>query len=379
MGFDLTEEQLLIKNMVNEFVESEVKPIAGEIDKEHRFPSESIAPMAELGLFGFNLPEEFGGNGCDAMSYVLATEEMAKWSAAHAMIIGSQCSLVGPIIAKYGTQAQQERILPGMISGEKMGCFCLSESGAGCDASGQQTTAVRQGDNYVINGSKLWITAAPQGEVFVVFAATDKSKGIKGISAFLVERDNPGIKIGLPEDKMGMNGSQTCAVDFADCVIPAENLLGQEGKGFNIAMETLDGGRLSCSAIALGLAQSALDATIAYTKARIQFGKPICANQGVQWMLVDMANRVDCARLLVYRAAHAKESGQPYSLESAQAKLYAAEAAMFVTEKAVQLHGGMGYTKSYPVERFMREAKLTEIFEGTSEVQRMVIAKHILA
>lgn len=379
MDFQLTEEQVLIRDMVREFVENDIKPIAGAIDKEHRFPSESVAPMAELGLFGFNIDEAYGGTEADAISYVLATEEMAKVSASHAMIMGSQCSLTGPIIQKYADEETKARILPGVVSGEKLGCFCLSEPSAGCDAAAQETTAVRKGDNYVINGSKLWITAAPQGAFFIVFAMTDKNKGVKGITAFLVERDNPGISIGLPEDKMGMNGSETCSVSFSDCVVSARAMLGEEGKGFNIAMETLDGGRLSCSALALGIAQSALDATITYTKERIQFGKPIAANQGIQWVLVDMATRVDCARMLVYRAAATKMAGLPYTRESAQAKLYAAETATYVTQKAVQLHGGMGYTKSYPVERLMREAKLTEIFEGTSEVQRMVIAKHILA
>ncbi len=379
MDLRLTEEQVLIRDMVREFVEQEVKPIAAEIDRNHRFPEESIAPMAELGLFGFNIPEEYGGSSADALSYMLATEEIAKVSAAHAMIMGSQCSLTGPILLKYADEATKKRLLPEVVSGKSLGCFCLSEPSAGCDAAGQQTTAVRKGESYVINGSKLWITGAPQGAFFIVFAMTDKSKGVKGISAFLVERGNPGMSIGLPEDKMGMNGSQTCAVDFSDCVVPASALLGEEGKGFQVAMETLDGARLSCAALALGLAQSALDATIQYTKERIQFGKPIAANQGIQWVLVEMATRVDCARMLMYRGAAAKMAGEPYSKESAQAKLYAAETAMYVTEKAVQLHGGMGYTKSYPVERLMREAKLTEIFEGTSEVQRMVIAKHILS
>ncbi|PWC12092.1 acyl-CoA dehydrogenase [Brenneria roseae subsp. americana] len=379
MNFQLTEEQSLIKNMIREFVENEIQPIAAAIDKEHRFPRESIAPMAELGLFGFNIDEEYGGSDADVISYVLATEEMAKVSAAHAMIMGSQCSLTGPIIQKYADAETKKRLLPKIVSGESLGCFCLSEPSAGCDAAAQQTTAVRHGDTYVINGSKLWITAAPQGAFFIVFAMTDKSQGVKGITTFLVERDNPGISIGLPEEKMGMNGSDTCAVSFSDCIVPVAHRLGQEGKGFSIAMETLDGGRLSCSAIALGIAQSALDATLAYTKERIQFGKPIAANQGVQWMLVDMATRVDCARMLVYRAAAAKMAGGAYTREAAQAKLYASETATFVTQKAVQLHGGMGYTQSYPVERLMREAKLTEIFEGTSEVQRMVIAKHILA
>lgn len=378
MDFSLTEEQSLIKGMVKEFVEQHVAPIAAEIDRDHRFPSESIKPMADLGLFGFCLPEKYGASNADAISYVLATEEIAKVSAAHAMIIGSQCSLTIPILLKYANDEIKDRVIPGMISGDKLGCFCLSEPGAGCDAASQQTTAVRKGDTYVINGSKLWITAAPAGSVFIVLAMTDKSQGVKGITAFLVEKGTPGITIGQPEEKMGMNGSETCAVDFCDCVIPASNLLGKEGQGFRIAMEALDSGRMSCAAISLGLAQSALDATVKYTKERIQFGKPIAANQGVQWMIADMATRVDCARMLVYRAAALKDAGEKFSKESAMAKLYCAETAMFVTHHAVQLHGGMGYTKSYPVERLFREAKLTEIFEGTSEIQRIVIAKHVL-
>ncbi|WP_059216428.1 acyl-CoA dehydrogenase family protein [Escherichia albertii] len=379
MNLQFTEEQILIRDMVREFVNTEVRPIAAEIDKAHRFPVESIAPMGAAGLFGFNIGEAYGGTEADIISYVLATEEMSKVSAAHAMIMGSQCSLTGPVIEKYADEETRQRLLSGVVSGEKIGCFCLSEPGAGCDAAAQQTVAVRCGNEYVINGSKLWITAAPQGAFYIVFAMTDKSRGVKGITAFLVERDNPGISIGIPEEKMGMNGSDTCSVSFSDCVVSESARLGAEGQGFHIAMETLDGGRLSCAAIALGIAQSALDATIAYTKERIQFGKPIAANQGVQWMLVDMATRVDCARMLVLRAAAAKMACEPYTLESAQAKLYASETASYVAQKAVQLHGGMGYTKSYPVERLMREAKLTEIFEGTSEIQRMVIAKHILA
>lgn len=378
MIYQFTEEQLLIRDMVREFASQHIQPIAAEIDKDHRFPEESIAPMAELGLFGFTLPEEYGGSG-DAVSYVLATEEIAKVSASHTMIIGSQCSLTTPILVKYASDEIKERIIPKMISGEKLGSFCLTETGAGCDASAQQATAVRDGYSYVINGSKMWITNAPQAEVFMVFAMTDKSKGVKGISCFLVERGTPGLSTGEPEDKMGMNASHTTEVVFKDVVVPACNLMGAEGIGFKIAMETLDGGRVSCSAMSVGLAQGALDAALAYTQERIQFGKPIAANQGIQWMLADMGTRVEAARLLSLRAASLKDQKLPYTHAAAMAKLFAAETAMYVTTKAVQLHGGMGYTKSYPVERFMREAKITEIFEGTSEIQRLVIAKHLLS
>lgn len=379
MDFMLTEEQELIRNMVREFVEQHIKPIAAELDAKHRFPDESIPLMAELGLFGFNLPEEYGGSGKDAVAYVIACEEVSKVSAAHAMIIGSQCTLTTPILIKHAKKSIADRIVPDMISGKKLGCFCLTEPAAGCDAAAQQTIAVRDGDNYIINGSKIFITNAPQSEVFIVFAMTDKSKGTKGISAFLVEKGNEGLRCGPPEEKMGMGGSHTTEVFLKNCVVPAENLLGQEGMGFHIAMETLDSGRVGCAAIGLGLAQAALDSTIAYTKERVQFGKPICANQGIQWNIADMGTRVDAARMLIYRAAVAKDSGKPFTRESAMAKLFATETAMYVTEKAVQLHGGMGYTKSYSVERFMREAKVTEIFEGTNEIQRIVIARQLLS
>lgn len=381
MDFTLTEEQVLIRDMVKEFVDQHIKPMATEIDKNHRFPDESIAPMAELGLFGFTLPEEYGGTGNDSLSYVLACEEMAKVSAAHVMIVGGQCTLTTPILVKYAKKELRDRVVPKMISGEYLGCFCLTESGAGCDAAAQQTTAVRKGDSYVINGSKMWISNAPQGSIFIVFAMTDMTKGVKGISAFVVERGAPGtegLSFGLPEDKMGMGASHTTEVVLKDIVVPADNLLGEEGMGFKIAMETLDSGRVGVAAMALGIAQGALDQTIAYTKQRIQFGKPICANQGVQWMLADMATRVDCARMLTYRASFLKDSKVPFTRESAMAKLYATETAMYVTEKAVQLHGGLGYTTSFSVERLMREAKLTEIFEGTNEIQRIVIANQLL-
>ena len=380
MDFSLSEEQLLVRDMVREFTEQYIQPIAAELDEKHRFPEESIGPMAELGFFGFTLPEEYGGSG-DSLCYVVACEEMAKVSAAHVMIVGSQCTLTTPILIKYANRDLRERIVPKMISGDILGCFALSEAGAGCDAAAQQTTAVKQGNSYVINGSKMWISNAPQGKMFIVFAMTDASQGVKGISAFVVEPGAPGTEgfsIGEPERKMGMGGSATTEIVLKDVVVPDSNLLGEEGQGFKIAMETLDGGRVGVAAMALGIAQGALEQTIAYTKQRIQFGKPICANQGVGWMIADMATRVECARLMTYRAAALKDSKCPYTKESAMAKLYATETAMYVTEKAVQLHGGLGYTKEFSVERLMREAKLTEIFEGTNEIQRIVIANQLL-
>ena len=379
MDFQFSEEHTLIQNMVRDFVEQHISPIAAEIDEQHRFPAESILPMGEHGLFGFALPEEFGGTGSDTLSYVLATKEVAKVSAAHAMIMGAQCTLTTPILLNYcNDKSLVERLVPQMISGEKLACFCLTEPGAGCDASAQQTTAVRQGDTYVINGSKVFITNAPQSDVFIVFAMTDKSKGVKGISAFVMEKGTPGLATGAPESKMGINASHTTEVFFSDCVVPASHLLGQEGMGFQIAMKTLDSGRIGVASMALGIAEGALESTIKYVKERVQFGKPLAVNQGLQWTIVDMATRLETAKLLTYQAASFKDSGQPYSYQSAMAKMYATDAAMYITERAVQLHGGMGYTKTYPVERLMREAKVTQIFEGTNEIQRIVMSKYLL-
>ena len=379
MDFQLTEEHELIRNMVKEFVEEHIKPIAAEIDANHRFPSESIAPMAELGLFGFTLPEQYGGNESDSLSYVIASEEIAKVSASHVMILGAQCTLTTPILLKWAHPDIVADLVPSMISGEKLGAFALTEPGAGCDAAAQQTTAVRDGDNYIINGSKIFITNAEQSEVFIVFAMTDKSKGVKGISAFVVERSKTeGFRVGPPEHKMGMHGSHTSEVFLKNCVVPAKNLLGQEGEGFKIAMATLDAGRIGVASMAVGIAQGAMDEALAYIKERVQFGKPIASNQGIQWRVADLATKLEAARLMTYRAAAMKDSGQRFTRESAMAKLYATEVAMEVTTQCVQLMGGLGYTKAFSVERLMREAKITEIFEGTNVIQRIVIAKHVL-
>ncbi|MDR1684957.1 MAG: acyl-CoA dehydrogenase [Desulfovibrio sp.] len=375
----LTEDQELIKNSVREFAETKVKPIASEIDKKHSFPAETVKGMAEQGLFGLTIPEEYEGGGGDTLSYTLAVEELSRVCATHGVILSAHVSLGCFPILKFGTEEQKKKYLPDLATGRKLGAFCLTEPGAGTDAASQKSVAELKGDNYVLNGSKVFITNGGVAETFIYFAMTDKSKGLKGISAFIVEKGFPGFSVGQTEDKLGICASSTTEIILKDCVVPKANLLGKEGDGFKIAMQTLDGGRIGIAAQALGIAQGALEAAIEYAKQRQQFNKPISANQGIQWILADMATQTEAARQLVYKASRVKDSGARYSLEAAQAKLFASEAAMWVTTKAVQVHGGIGYTRSYPVERFMRDAKITEIYEGTSEVQRMVIAGNILA
>ncbi|MCL1916252.1 MAG: acyl-CoA dehydrogenase [Desulfovibrionaceae bacterium] len=375
----LTEEQLAIQKMVREFADKKVAPIAGKADKEHRFPAETVKEMADLNLFGLTIPEEYEGVGGDNVSYSIAVEELSRVCGSHGVILSAHVSLAEFPVAYFGTEAQKKKYLPDMASGRKMGAFCLTEPGAGTDAASQQTEAVLKGDKYIINGSKVFITNGGVAETFIVFAMTDKSKGLKGITAFIVEKKFPGFAVGQLEDKLGICASSTTEIIFKNCEVPLENMLGKEGEGFKIAMQTLDGGRIGIASQALGLAQGALEASITYAKQRLQFGKPISANQGIQWMLADMATQVEAARHMTRNAAMLKDSGQRYSKEAAMAKLFAAETAMWVTTKAVQVHGGIGYTRSYPVERLMRDAKITEIYEGTSEVQRMVISGSILA
>jgi butyryl-CoA dehydrogenase len=375
----LTEDQKLIQNMAREFAEKEVAPIAADIDKNHRFPAETAKKMGELGLLGLTIPEEYEGAGGDTVSYSLAVEELARVCATHSVIISAHVSLGAAPILKFGTDEQKKKYLPDLASGRKLSAFCLTEPGAGTDAASQKSEAVLKGDNYIINGSKVFITNGAYAETFIYFAMTDKSKGLKGISAFIVEKGFPGFSVGQVEDKLGICGSSTTEIILKDCAVPKANLLGKEGEGFKVAMQTLDGGRIGIASQAVGIAQGALEAAITYAKQRVQFGKPISANQGLQWMLADMATRTEAARQLTRHAALAKDTQPRFGLEAAQAKLFAAEAAMWVTTKAVQVHGGIGYTRSYPVERFMRDAKITEIYEGTSEVQRMVIAGNILA
>lgn len=378
MQFELNEEQRLIQAMVKEFATNEVAPIAADIDRDHRFPEELIPQMAELNLLGVPFSDEFGGAGADYLSYVLVVEELARVCASTAVVVSAHTSLGTWPIYQFGTQAQKEKYLPDLASGNKLAAFALTEPGAGTDAAAGKTTAVLEGDEWVLNGSKIFITNGGYADVYIVTAMTDQSVGTKGISAFIVEKDAPGFSVGEKEHKMGIKASSTTPLYFSNCRIPKDAILGKEGQGFKIAMQTLDGGRIGIAAQALGIAQGALDAATNYAKERVQFGKPIAAQQAIQWMIADMATEIDAARLLVYRAAWNKDNGLPYSKEAAMAKLYASETATRVAGKAIQIHGGYGYTENYPVERAYRDAKITEIYEGTSEVQRMVIAGNVL-
>ena len=378
MNFTLTKEQELVRQMVRDFAVNEVKPIAAEIDVTERFPMENVKKMGELGMMGIPFPTEFGGAGGDVLSYILAVEELSKVCATTGVILSAHTSLCASLINENGTPAQKEKYLRDLCTGNKLGAFGLTEPGAGTDAAGQQTTAVLDGDNYILNGSKIFITNGGVADTFIIFSMTDKSKGTKGISAFIVEKGFQGFSIGKKEDKLGIRASSTTELIFENCIVPKENLIGREGKGFGIAMKTLDGGRIGIAAQALGIAEGALEEAIKYMKERKQFGRPISAFQGLQWMVAEMSTKIEAARFLVYKAAWLKENKQPYSVDAARAKLYAAEVAMDVTTKAVQLFGGYGYTKEYPIERMMRDAKITEIYEGTSEVQKMVISGSLL-
>lgn len=374
MNFNLTPTQSLFRQMIREFAEKEVKPLAAEIDEQERFPEESVRKMAGLGLFGIPLPVEYGGAGGDNIMYTIAVEELSRVCATTGVVLSAHTSLCLAPIFENGTEEQKRKYLPKLASGEWLGAFGLTEPNAGTDASAQQTTAVLDGDEWVLNGNKIFITNAGHAHVYVVFAMTDKSLKNKGISAFIVEAGTPGFEIGKKELKMGIRGSATAELIFSDCRIPKENLLGKVGGGFGIAMKTLDGGRIGIASQALGIAQGALDETVKYTMERKQFGKSLSQFQNTQFQMADLKTRVEAARLLVRSAAFKKDSKVPYSPDAAMAKLFAAETAMEVTTKAVQFHGGYGYTREYPVERMMRDAKITEIYEGTSEVQRMVIA-----
>ena len=374
MNFGLTREQELVRQMVREFAVNEVKPIAAEIDETERFPMENVEKMAKLGMMGIPFPKELGGAGGDVLSYIITVEELSKVCGTHGVIVSAHTSLCASLIYENGTPAQKEKYLVPLAKGEKIGAFGLTEPGAGTDAAGQQTTAVLEGDNYILNGSKIFITNGGVADTFIVFAMTDKKQGTRGISAFIVEKDFPGFSIGKKEDKLGIRASSTTELIFENCVVPKENLIGKEGKGFGIAMKTLDGGRIGIAAQALGIAEGAYEEAVKYMKERKQFGRSLSAFQGLQWMIAEMETKIEAAKLLVYKAAWLKQNKLPYSVDAAKAKLFAAEVAMDVTTKAVQLHGGYGYTKEYPVERMMRDAKITEIYEGTSEVQKMVIA-----
>ena len=377
MDFKLTKEQLLVRKMVREFAENEVKPLAAEIDEEERFPMETVRKMAKLGMMGIYFPKEYGGAGGDVLSYAITVEELAKVCGTTAVIVSAHTSLCCAPIFENGTEEQKKKYLPDLCSGRKLGAFGLTEPNAGTDASGQQTTAVLDGDHYVLNGSKCFITNGSVADVFVVFAMTDPKMGNRGISAFIVEKGFKGFSQGKHEKKMGIRGSSTCDLIFEDCIVPKENLLGKEGAGFKIAMATLDGGRIGIAAQALGIGEGAILEAIKYTSERVQFKKRISSFQNTQFQLADMHTRMQAAQFLVYNATLKKQAHERCSMEAAMAKLFAAEAASDVTRRAVQLFGGYGYTREYPVERMMRDAKITEIYEGTSEVQRMVIAANL--
>ena len=374
MDFSLSRTEELFLQMIREFAEKEVKPLAAEVDEEERFPLETVEKMAKTGLMGIPVPVKYGGAGGTNLMYGMAVEELSRVCGTTGVVLSAHTSLCCAPIMENGTEEQKMKYLPRLASGGWIGAFGLTEPNAGTDAAMQQTTAVLDGDHYVLNGNKIFITNAIYAHVYVIFAMTDKSLGNKGISAFIVEKGTPGFSIGKKEKKMGIRGSATTELVFEDCRIPKENLLGQQGKGFAIAMKTLDGGRVGIAAQALGIAQGAMDETIKYTKERKQFGRSIAQFQNTQFQMADMETKVQAARLLVRSAHQKKDNGMPYSVDAAMAKLFAAETAMEVTTKAVQLHGGYGYTREYPVERMMRDAKITEIYEGTSEVQRMVIA-----
>ena len=378
MNFQLTREQQLVQQMIREFAVNEVKPIAAEIDETERFPMENVQKMAKLGVMGIPFAKEFGGAGGDVLSYIIAVEELSKACGTTGVILSAHTSLCASVINENGTPAQRAQYLPDLCTGKKLGAFGLTEPGAGTDAAGQQTTAVLDGDNYILNGSKIFITNGGVAETFIIFAMTDKSIGTKGISAFIVEKSFKGFSVGKLENKMGIRASSTTELVMENCVVPKENLLSKEGKGFGIAMKTLDGGRIGIAAQALGIAEGAFEEAVAYMKERKQFGKPLSAFQGLQWYIAEMDVKIEAAKHLVYKAACKKQAGEPYSLDAARAKLFAADVAMEVTTKAVQIFGGYGYTKEYPVERMMRDAKICEIYEGTSEVQKMVIAGSIL-
>lgn len=378
MEFKLTEEQELIRANIREFCQKYLDPIAAEIDENSRYPAEVIAKLAEGGWMGMPWPAEYGGAGLDFLTYTMVIEEISRSCAATGFTVSCHTSLASGPIFYFGTEEQKRKYLVPLAKGEKIGAFAITEPGAGTDVSAATSTAVLDGDEYVINGVKTFTSNGPVADTFIVFAWTDKSQGSKGMSAFIVPKDAPGFKVGQHFLKMGIRASQTSEIILKDCRVPKENLLGKEGDGLRIAMASFDNGRIGIAAQAVGIMQAALDESISYSKQRVQFGKPIARQQAIQWMIADMATDLQAARFLTYYAAWLKEQGLPYSKEAAMAKVFAAEAATKHTSKAVQIHGGYGYCKGFKVERLMRDAKITEIYEGTSEAQRMVIAGNLL-
>ncbi len=383
MDFTLDKKHEMARTLFAEFAETEVKPLAQETDENEQFPEETVKKMAKAGFMGITVPKEYGGQGCDPLTYVMCVEELSKVCGTTGVIVSAHSSLCCDPILFYGTEEQKQKYLVPLAKGEKLGAFGLTEPGAGTDAQGAQTKAVEVEDGWILNGSKCFITNGKYADIYIIIAITDVVEDKRGrkkklFSAFIVEKGTPGFTFGTKEKKMGIRGSATYELIFQDCKIPKENLLGQRGKGFGYAMHTLDGGRIGIAAQALGIGEGALDRAVEFTKERKQFGRSISAFQNTQFQLADMQTRMDAAKFMVYRAADAKKNQKVYSVEAAEAKLFAAEAAMDVTTKAVQLHGGYGYTREYEVERMMRDAKITEIYEGTSEVQRMVISGNML-
>ncbi|CDC39604.1 MAG TPA: acyl-CoA dehydrogenase [Lachnospiraceae bacterium] len=383
MDFSLDKKHEMARTLFKDFAENEVKPLAQEVDETEKFPRDTVTKMQKLGFMGIPVPKQYGGQGCDPLTYVMCVEELSKVCGTTGVIVSAHTSLCADPIMTYGTEEQKQKYLVPLANGTKLGAFGLTEPGAGTDAQGCQTKAVLDGDEWVLNGSKCFITNGKEADIYIIIAVTSVTEDKKGrkkknFSAFIVEKGTPGFTFGTKEKKMGIRGSATYELIFQDCRIPKENLLGPEGRGFPIAMHTLDGGRIGIAAQALGIAEGALETTINYVKERKQFGRSIAAQQNTQFVLADMATKVEAAKMLVYKAAQAKATQKTYSFEAAQAKLFAAEVAMEVTTKAVQLHGGYGYIREYDVERMMRDAKITEIYEGTSEVQRMVISGTLL-
>ncbi len=378
MQFELTSEQKMIQDAARDFAQKEIAPVAAALDKEEKFPADIVKKLGELGFMGMTVPTEYGGGGMDTLSYIVALEQIAKACASTAIIMSVNNSLVCFPLYEFGTDEQKKKYLTPLASGQKLGAFSLTEPNAGSDAGNQQTTAVLQGDNYVLNGTKIFVTNGNMADIIIITAATDKTKGPKGISAFIVETTWPGFKVGSLEHKMGIRASNTAELVLTDLKVPKQNVLGNPGDGFKIALKALDGGRIGVAGQALGIAQAAYETAVKYSQQRQQFGKAISEFQAIQWMIAEMAVNIDAARLLVYRAAVAKDTQKYFSKEAAMAKLFASEMASDVTSKAIQIHGGYGYSREYPVERNYRDARITQIYEGTSEVQKMVIAAMVL-
>jgi butyryl-CoA dehydrogenase len=378
MDFELAEEQLMVREMTRAFVEKEVKPVASRLDREGVYPSELVKRLGEMGLMGMLVPQEFGGSGMDVLSGVLAMEEISKAWASLAVAMSVQNSLVCAPVLRFGSAVQKEKYLTSLARGEWLGCYALTEPGSGSDAGSIQTRAKRVGDDFVLNGNKIFTTNGNRADVAIVYAVTDPARGKKGISAFIVEKNSPGFIVGRLEDKLGLRSSDTASLSFEDCRVPQENLLGTEGEGFRIALATLDGGRIGIAAQALGIAQGCLEESVAYAQQRRQFGRAIAEFEAIQWMLADMATEIDAARLLTYRAAWLAQQERTFTKAAAMAKLFASEAANRAAYKAIQIFGGYGYTKEFAVERFFRDARITTLYEGTSEIQRLVIARHLI-